>query len=299
MKVLDVHHGDNFSAYHADCVEGVRELPANSIGFSIYSPPFSHLFIYSDSERDMGNAADDAEFLEHYGFLLKELHRVTKPGRLTAVHCTDMPRTKSMHGTMGLWDMPGDIIRAHEAHGWTYHSRITIWKDPVVEMQRTKAHGLLYKTLQKDASRVRQGLPDYLLIFRKTPDDEKQSDPVGQDRREFPVTQWQQWASPVWMDIDQTYVLNARPDKDAQDEKHLCPLQLDLIERAIRLWSNEGDTVLSPFMGIGSEGWGAIKCKRRFVGFELKETYFRQAIKNLSHMADTAYGGDLLERVTA
>lgn len=299
MKVLDVHHGDEFSAYHADCVEGVRELPDASIGFSIYSPPFSHLFIYSDSERDMGNAADDAEFLEHYGFLLRELHRVTKPGRLTAVHCTDMPRTKSMHGHVGLWDMPGEIIKAHEAAGWTYHSRITVWKDPVVEMQRTKAHGLLYKTLCKDSARSRQGLPDYLLIFRKTPGDEKAIDPVGKDKALFPVSQWQQWASPVWMDINQTDVLNVRAAKDAKDEKHLCPLQLDLIERAIRLWSNEGDTILSPFMGIGSEGWGALKCKRRFVGFELKESYYRQAVRNLTNMSDVSFAGDLLAGAAA
>lgn len=296
MKVLDVHHGDNFSAYHADCVEGVRELPSESIGFSIYSPPFSHLFIYSDSERDMGNAADDDEFLEHYGFLIREIHRVTKPGRLTAVHCTDMPRTKSMHGEIGLWDMPGAIIEAHKAAGWTYHSRVTIWKDPVVEMQRTKTHGLLYKTFQKDTSRCRQGLPDYLLVFRKTPDDEKKSDPVGKDKSLFPVDTWQQWASPVWMDIEQGNVLNARPEKDPKDEKHLCPLQLDLIERAIRLWSNEGDTVLSPFMGIGSEGWGALKARRRFIGFELHDKYYPQAVKNLTHMSDTAFGGDLFQQ---
>lgn len=299
LKVLDVHHGKDFSAYHADCVEGVKGLPEASIGFSIYSPPFSHLFIYSDSERDMGNAATDEEFLEHYGFLLRGIYRVTKPGRLTAVHCTDMPRTKTTHGTVGLWDMPGDIIRAHVEAGWTYHSRISIWKDPVVEMQRTKAHGLLYKTLCKDSSRVRQGLPDYLLIFRKTPDDEKSVEPVGKDKRHFPVSQWQQWASPVWMDIRQTDVLNVKAARDPKDERHLCPLQLDLIERAIRLWSNEGDTILSPFMGIGSEGWGALKCRRRFIGFELKGSYYRQAIRNLENMSDTTFGGDLLEGAVA
>lgn len=298
MKVLAEYHGERFSAYNADCVEGVSELPDASVGFSLYSPPFSHLFIYSDSERDMGNAADDAEFLEHYGFLLRELHRVTKPGRLTAVHCTDMPRTKAMHGEMGLWDMPGAIIEAHRTAGWGYHSRITIWKDPVVEMQRTKAHGLLYKTLLKDSSRVRQGLPDYLLIFRKVPDDENKVEPVGKDKARFPVSQWQQWASPVWMDIDQTNVLNARPDKDPKDEKHLCPLQLGLIERAISLWSNEGDTVLSPFMGIGSEGWGALKCRRRFIGFELHSKYYHQAVKNLCHMENTAFASDLMEQAS-
>lgn len=299
MKVLDVHHGENFSAYNADCVEAVRELPDTSVGFSIYSPPFSHLFIYSDSERDMGNAASDDEFLEHYGFLISELHRVTMPGRLTAVHCTDMPRTKTMHGEIGLWDMPGAIIEAHRKHGWTYHSRVTIWKDPVVEMQRTKTHGLLYKTFQKDTSRCRQGLPDYLLIFRKTPDDEKHSVPVGKDRSLFPVSTWQEWASPVWMNINQTDVLNVRSAREEKDEKHLCPLQLDLIERAIRLWSNEGEVILSPFMGIGSEGWGALKCKRKFIGFELKESYFRQAVKNLSHQQDQSFSGDLLEGLTA
>lgn len=299
MKVLDVHHGENFTAYNADCVEGVAELPDNSVGFSIYSPPFSHLFIYSDSERDMGNAADDDEFMEHYGYLIRQLHRVTMPGRLTAVHCTDMPRTKSMHGEIGLWDMPGAIIEAHRKEGWTYHSRVTIWKDPVVEMQRTKTHGLLYKTFTKDSSRVRQGLPDYLLVFRKTPDDEKDATPVGKDRASFPVDLWQKWASPVWMDINQTDVLNVRSAKDGRDEKHLCPLQLDLIERAIRLWSNEGEIVLSPFMGIGSEGWGALKCRRKFVGFELKESYYRQAIKNLQHQSDTSSGADLIDQMNA
>jgi DNA modification methylase len=299
IPVINEHIGDNFAAYNTDCVEGVARLPDNSIGFSIYSPPFSHLFIYSDSERDMGNASTDAEFMEHYGFLIRDLHRVTKPGRLTAVHCTDMPRTKSLHGEIGLWDMPGAIIDAHVNAGWTYHSRVTIWKDPVVEMQRTKHHGLLYKTLQKDASRVRQGLPDYLLVFRKTPTDESTSDPVGQDRATFPVSQWQEWASPVWMDINQTNVLSGIAARDEKDEKHLCPLQLDLIERAIRLWSNKGDTILSPFMGIGSEGWGALKAGRRFIGFELKEAYFRQAVKNLSHQSDVNFAGDLLSGAAA
>lgn len=284
--VLDQVHGERFAAYHADCVEFVAGMPDATVGFSIYSPPFSHLFIYSDSERDMGNVRSDDEFFQQYGFLLKHLRRVTKPGRLTAVHCTDMPRTKSMHGAVGLYDMPGDIIRAHEAAGWTFHSRITVWKDPVVEMTRTKALGLLYKQLCKDSTRSRQGLPDQVLVFRNTPDDESQSDPVGQDKAQFPVEQWQRWASPVWMDIQQTNVLNVRSARAADDEKHLCPLQLDLIERAIRLWSNAGDTVLSPFMGIGSEGHGALCCGRRFIGTELKESYFRQAVKNLQNAED-------------
>jgi hypothetical protein len=216
-NILDQEITDRYAVYNGDCCEVVATLPADSIGFSVYSPPFSSLFVYSDSERDMGNVKNDGEFFAQYGFLLKELHRVTKPGRLTAVHCSDLPRTKSTHGEIGLYDMPGDIIRAHVDSGWTYHSRICIWKDPVVEMQRTKALGLLYKQLQKDATRSRQGMPDYVLVFRKTPQGDAMADPVGQDARYFPVSQWQQWADPVWMDINQTNVLNvqaAREDKD-------------------------------------------------------------------------------------
>lgn len=296
--ILDQVTGNSFHAIHGDCVEAVAGLPAESIGFTIFSPPFSSLFIYSDSERDMGNAANNAEFLEHYRFLVRELYRVTKPGRLCAVHCSDLPRTKSTHGTVGLYDLPGDIRAVHEAEGWTYHSRVTIWKDPVVEMQRTKALGLLYKQLCKDSSRSRVGMPDYVLAFRKTPDDEAKADRVGHDAKDLPVSLWQQWASPVWMDIDQTDVLNVRIAKDNSDEKHLCPLQLGLIERAIRLWSNPGDVVLSPFLGVGSEGYVALKAGRKFVGVELKDTYFRQAVKNLSD-ASQEMGVDLFAGVAA
>ncbi|WP_407529409.1 DNA-methyltransferase [Methylobacterium oryzisoli] len=293
LHVLAQETSERFVAFNGDSVEVVSTLPDASVGFSIYSPPFSHLFIYSDSERDMGNVRSDSEFFEQYGYLLRQLHRVTKPGRLTAVHCSDLPRTKATHGEVGIYDMPGDIIRAHIANGWTYHSRICIWKDPVVEMQRTKALGLLYKQLQKDSTRSRQGMPDYVLVFRKTPEDEKTADKVGQDANLFPVHQWQEWASPVWMDIQQTNVLNVRAAREDKDEKHLCPLQLDLIERAIRLWSNPGDTVLSPFMGIGSEGYGALRCGRRFIGIELKASYFTQAVRNLKQTEDEAAGGDL------
>lgn len=280
--VLDSAQGARFLAVNADCVEFAASLPDNSVGFSVYSPPFAHLFVYSDSERDMGNVKDEAEFKALYAYLVREKFRITKPGRLTAVHCSDIPRTKSMHGVVGLYDFPADIREVHEAAGWTYHSRITVWKDPVVEMQRTKALGLLYKQIQTDATRNRQGLPDYVLVFRKTPDDEAaDTDRVGHDAKQFPVDQWQRWASPVWMDINQTNVLNVKTAREDKDERHLCPLQLDLIERAIRLWSNPGDTVFSPFMGIGSEGWGALKSGRRFIGSELKPAYFRQAVKNL------------------
>lgn len=294
MNVINEDHGNLYAAYNCDCVEFIAGMPDESVGMTIYSPPFSHLFIYSDSERDMGNVRSDGEFFEQYGFLLKELFRVTKTGRLTAVHCSDMPRTKFTHGCTGIYDMPGDIIRAHEKAGWTYHSRVCIWKDPVVEMTRTKALGLLYKQLQKDSTRSRVGLPDYLLIFRKTPDDETKADKVSQDRDNFPVSQWQQWASPVWMDVNQTNVLNVRMAREDKDEKHLCPLQLDLIERAILLWSNRGDTVLSPFMGIGSEGHMAIKTGRRFIGTELKESYYRQAVKNLQ-AAEATSRSDLFQ----
>ena len=288
--ILNQVDGDGFTAIHGDCVEATREIPSESVGFSIFSPPFSHLFIYSDSERDMGNAANDAEFLEHYRFLARELFRVTKPGRLCAVHCSDLPRTKASYGEVALYDLPGDIRAIHEQEGWTYHSRVTIWKDPVVEMTRTKALGLLHKQLLKDSTRSRVGMPDYVLVFRKTPGDEKAADRVGYDAKDFPVSLWQQWASPVWMDIDQTDVLNVRIARDDKDEKHLCPLQLGLIERAIRLWSNPGDVVLSPFLGVGSEGYVALKAGRKFIGVELKEAYFNQAVRNLSESASTGAG---------
>jgi len=293
-SVIAQHAGEHFTAYNADCVEIARALPANSIGHSVYSPPFAHLFVYSDSERDMGNVKDEAEFKALYRHLVRELYRITKPGRLTAVHCSDLPRTKSMHGVVGLYDFPSDIREVHEAEGWTYHSRITVWKDPVVEMQRTKALGLLYKQIQTDSTRNRQGMADYVLVFRKTPSDEKEADRVGQDAKLFPVDMWQQWASPVWMDINQTNVLNGKLAREDKDERHLCPLQLDLIERCIRLWSNPNDVIFSPFMGIGSEGWVALKAGRRFVGSELKPTYFKHAVRHLQEAEREKTGGTLL-----
>lgn len=293
-EVLDAYEGERFSAYNVDCVEFAANLPDNSLDFSVYSPPFAHLFVYSDSERDMGNVKDEAEFKSLYRHLVREKFRATKPGRLTAVHCSDIPRTKSMHGAVGLYDFPADIREVHEAEGWTYHSRVTIWKDPVVEMTRTKALGLLYKQLCTDATRSRQGMPDYLLVFRKTPADESEADKVGQDRTLFPVTQWQQWASPVWMDIQQTNVLNVKVAREDKDERHLCPLQLDLIERAVRLWTNPNDVVFSPFMGIGSEGWASLKAGRRFIGTELKPAYFKQAVRNLKEMEAQSTGPSLL-----
>lgn len=278
IRCLNEAHGERWGAFHADCVDLVRQLPDASVGFSVYSPPFANIFVYSDSVADMGNCASDDEFAQHYRFLIAEKLRVTKPGRLTAVHCSDLPSSKWKDGVIGLKDFPGEIIRAHQDAGWVFHSRVTVWRDPVVEMTRTKALGLLYKQLQKDSTRSRQGMADYVLVFRQPGEN---VEPVGHRPEHFPVSQWQQWASPVWMDIQQTNTLNVTMARDHADERHVCPLQLDLIERALTLWSNPGDVVLSPFMGIGSEGVVSLKLKRRFIGVELKESYFRQACRYL------------------
>jgi hypothetical protein len=227
----------------------------------------------------MGNNVDDDQFFQHYKFMLMEHRRIMKPGRLSAVHCSDLPYTKWKDGMIGIKDLSGMIVRAHEECGFVLHSRVTVWKDPVVEMTRTKALGLLYMQLKKDSTRSRQGMADYVLVFRAPGDN---TEPVGQDAAKFPVEQWQRWASPVWMDIRQTNTLNVQQARENKDDKHICPLQLDLIERCILLWSNPGDIVLSPFMGIGSEGFVALKQKRKFVGVELKESYFNVAAKNLA-----------------
>lgn len=274
VTVLDAEHGASWSAYNADCVDFASQMPAESIGFSVYSPPFANLYVYSESPCDMGNCADDDEFMEQYTFLIREMFRVTKPGRISCVHCIDLPSFKWKHGEVGLRDFPGAIIKAHQDAGFIYHSRITIWKDPVTEMQRTKSIGLLYKQLKKDSTMSRQGLPDYVLVFRKPGDNQ---DPVEKTPENFPVDRWQQWASPVWMDVRQSNTLNVKQARESGDEKHICPLQLDVIERCLVLWSNPGDTVFSPFMGIGSEGVMSVKLGRKFIGTELKPSYFNQA----------------------
>lgn len=282
VDCLNQAQGDGWTAYHGDCVSVLSQFPDQCIDFSVYSPPFGSLFVYSDSAADMGNSSSDGEFAEHYAFLVKEKFRLTKPGRLTAVHCSDLPMTKWKDGAVGVKDFSGDIIRIHQEAGWIYHSRRTIWKCPVVEMTRTKHVGLLYKQLRSDSSKSRGGMPDYLLTFIKPGENQE---PITHERADFPVEQWQEWASPVWMDIQQTNVLNVKVARSEKDEKHLCPLQLDLIERALVLWSNPGDVVLSPFMGIGSEGYQALKAGRKFIGTELKEAYFRQACENLKGAA--------------
>lgn len=273
-----------YRAIHGDCVEQVAKLEEKSIDFSIFSPPFAELFVYSDDIRDMGNSKDYKEFMIHFGFLVKELARVIKSGRLVAVHCMDLPIMKGKEGFVGLRDFSGLLIQAFQAEGFIYHDRITIWKDPVVEMTRTKSIGLLHKTIKKDASMSRTGIPDYILVFRNSGENEVPI--VHQDKDEtkenyLPVNLWQKYASPVWYDINYSDTLQYRSARDNKDEKHICPLQLETIRRSLHLWSNEGETVLSPFGGIGSEGFESIKLNRKPILIELKESYFNQLQKNL------------------
>jgi len=282
ISCLNSETGSNWQSINGDCVDVLAQLPANSIGFSVYSPPFGALFVYSESVADMGNSTDD-EFAEHYAYMVNEKFRVTMPGRLTAVHCSDLPMTKWKDGAVGIKDFSGQIIKTHEDAGWIYHGRRTIWKSPVTEMARTKHVGLLYKQLQKDSSKSRGGMPDYLLTFIKPGDNPEL---ISHTPSDFPLDQWQEWASPVWMTIDQTNVLNVRMVRSSADERHLCPLQLDVIDRAVIMWSNPRNIVLSPFMGIGSEGVQSLKLGRKFFGIELKEAYWKQACRNLHGIAD-------------
>lgn len=277
LRCLNSATGDNWQALNGDCVDVLSQFPDACIDFSVYSPPFGSLFVYSESAADMGNSTDE-EFAAHYAYLVKEKFRVTQPGRLTAVHCSDLPLTKWRDGAVGIKDFSGQIIKIHEEAGWILHGRRTIWKCPVVEMTRTKHVGLLYKQLQKDSSKSRGGMPDYLLTFIKPGDNAK---PIHHTPENFPLDQWQEWASPVWMSVDQSNVLNVQAARQAGDERHLCPLQLDVIERALIMWSNPGDVVLSPFMGIGSEGVMSLKHGRKFIGTELKESYWKQACRYL------------------
>jgi len=273
------YQGDSWGLFNADCVEVLAGLPEGLIDLAIFSPPFSDLFVYSDSERDMGNCGSHAEFMDHYRFFAKNLFRAMKPGRITCVHCTDLPSRKGRDGFIGLHDFSGDLIQAHQEAGFVYHARCTIWKDPVVEMQRTKALGLLYKQLKKDSAMSRVGMPDYMLFFRK---DEVNPDPITHEPDDLPVDMWQELASPVWMTVRQGNVLNGRLARGQEDEKHICPLQLDVIERCLTLYSNPGDLVLDPFNGIGSTGFQALKMGRKYLGIELKPEYAKQAAKFLN-----------------
>lgn len=275
---------NDYHIINGDSCEEIKKFEDNSIDFSIFSPPFSNLYIYSDSIRDMGNSKDDNEFFEQFKYLIADLKRVMRPGRLIAVHCKNLVNYMNTNGMSGQRDFRGDIIRAFTEKGMSFHSEVVIWKDPVIEMQRTKAHGLLYKQLRNDSSFTRQGMAEYLVIFRKWADENNEhlQKPIDWKTNEnFNLELWQKWASPVWMDIRQTNVLNVKEARDNADEKHICPLQLDVIERAVYLWSNPGDTVFSPFAGIGSEGYMSIKCGRKFKGIELKESYFNQMKANI------------------
>jgi hypothetical protein len=277
MNVVDQFHGKNFSLYQGDSVEVTQGMPSDSIHFSVFSPPFSSLYTYSNSERDMGNCAGDDEFAKHFGFLISELYRIIMPGRLCAFHCMNLPTSKERDGYIGIRDFRGDLIREFQAAGFIYHSEVTIWKDPVTAMQRTKALGLLHKQLKKDSCMSRQGIPDYLVVMRKPGDNPER---VEHTNESFPVSKWQNYASPVWMDINPSKTLQKGSAREEKDERHICPLQLEVIERAIELWTNPMDIVFTPFLGIGSEVYQALKMKRRGIGIELKESYFRQAVAN-------------------
>ena len=315
-NVIDQVLTNDFAAYHADTVEVAMEIPDESVHFSVFSPPFESLYTYSNSDRDMGNSKDSGEFWQQYLYLIREQFRVMKPGRIVAIHCMNLPTSKQNDGFIGIRDFRGELIRAYQDAGFIFHSEVVIWKDPVVAMQRTKALGLLHKTIKKDSSMSRMGIPDTMIMMRKPGDN---AEPIsgaftyyvgdqpapgfkrhvwndgrecwtveGSSGEESPspldgtsIDVWQRYASPVWMDINQTDTLNFREGRESDDERHICPLQLDVIQRCLQLWSNPGDIVWSPFMGIGSEGYMSLKAGRKFIGAELKESYFKLAIRNL------------------
>lgn len=284
MKVIDQRVTDSFAIYNSDCVDVLRGMPDESMHYSIFSPPFASLYTYSASPRDMGNCANHEEFFGQFRFLVPELYRVMKPGRLLSFHCMLLPTSKARDGIIGLTDFRGQLIRAFQEVGWVFHSEVVVWKDPVTAMQRTKALGLLHKTIKKDSSMSRQGIPDYVVTMRKPG---VNAEPIthtgtkGGSEEDLPVDLWQRYASPVWMDIDPSDTLQYRSARENDDEKHICPLQFGIIRRCLNLWSNKGDTVLSPFAGIGSEGYVSLEMGRRFVGVELKRSYYEQAVRNL------------------
>lgn len=280
---------DHYHIINGDSIDLIKEVPDNSIDLSVFSPPFSTLFTYSDNIRDMGNCVSDAEFFEQQKFLLKELYRIIKPGRLVCVHSKDLARYKNSSGFSGMWDFTGEYHRAMESVGFRYHSKVTIWIDPVLEMQRTKTQRLLYKQVTSDSSYTGIGMPEYITIFRKWEGNEDDWNPItNKTKQNFDLDTWQKWASPVWMDIKRTDVLNNyKGARENKDEKHIAPLQLDIIERCIALWSNENETIFTPFMGIGSEVFQAVKMNRKGIGFELKESYYDLAKKNLQSLLET------------
>ena len=289
MNVKDQYITDQYAMYCGDTTEIIKGVPDDSIGLIVYSPPFSSLYTYSNSDRDLGNSRNDEEFFQHFDFIVSELYRILMPGRIMAVHCMNIPAMKERDGYIGIKDFRGDLIRCFQKRGFIYHSEVTIWKNPVTEMQRTKALGLLHKQIKKDSSKSRMGMPDYIVFMRKPGDNPK---PITHTNENFPVSLWQNVASPaweitppVWNDINQSNTLN-RMFSDEESEKHIAPLQLDVIERIVNLYSNPDDTVFTPFMGIGSEVYQSVKMGRKAIGIELKDAYFEQAVKNMKSLEE-------------
>lgn len=285
MDCLNQYQGKNFYLLNGDTTELIRNFPENSMHFEIYSPPFSSLYTYSNSDRDLGNSKNDEEFFTHFHFITSELFRILKPGRIMAVHCMNLPTSKERDGFIGIKDFRGDLIREFQSAGFIYHSEVCIWKNPVTAMQRTKALGLLHKQLKKDSCMSRTGIPDYIVIMRKPGEN---PEPVTHTNETFPVSDWQEYASPIWQydfspcwwDINQSDTLNVRMARESKDERHICPLQLPVIERLLKMYTNEGDTVFTPFLGIGSEVYQAVLMGRKGIGIELKTSYYNCAVEN-------------------
>ena len=277
MKILEQQIKEFYSMYHGDSCEVVKGIPDGSIHYTIFSPPFSSLYTYSNSDRDMGNSKSDDEFYEHFRYLVKELYRITMPGRLLSFHCMNIPLMKQKDGVIGMKDFRGELIKLFTNEGFIFHSEVCVWKNPVTEMQRTKALGLLPKQLKKDSAMSRQGIPDYVVTMRKPGEN---PEPIEHTNETFPVDLWQKYASPVWMDIKQSNTLQKKSARAEDDERHICPLQLDVIKRCICLWTNPGDIVLDPFAGIASTNYMALRLDRRTIGIELKDSYYVQAVAN-------------------
>lgn len=306
VKVINQVVEKNYSIYCGDSCELIKDIPSNSIGYSIFSPPFAELYVYSNSERDMGNAKNYGEFFDHFKkFLIPELYRIMKHGRSVSFHCMNIPAMKERDGYIGIKDFRGDLIRCFQEAGFIYHSEVCIWKDPLIEATRTKALGLMHKQLMKDSYICRQGLPDYVVTMRKPGQNDEvdyinhpdglfeyagSNAPVNNGTIKYSHYIWQKYASPVWMDIRQTYTLNKGNARETNDEKHICPLQLDTIQRCVDLWSKKDDIIFSPFMGIGSEGYKSIEMGRKFIGIELKESYFNESVKNLRNVQELKAG---------
>jgi len=280
VNVLDQQVAEDYAIYNGDCVDVMRGMPDNSVHYSIFSPPFASLYTYSASPRDMGNCATHDEFFGQFRYLVPEIYRVIKPGRLVSFHSMLLPTSKARDGFIGLTDFRGQLIRQFLECGWIFHSEVVIWKDPVTAMQRTKALGLLHKQIRKDSCMSRQGIPDYLVTMRKPGTNPEPVSHTGEGG-DMPVSLWQRYASPVWHDIDPSDTLQYRSAREHDDERHICPLQLEPVRRALTLWTNPGDTVISPFAGIGSEGFVSLEMGRKFVGAELKRSYYEQACRNL------------------